>query len=127
MRRSVLSTRSQFLWVCLLALSIPWTGPAINPHILEHEAENNRAREALPPHLHEGVHFEAVRVAHASPDCVVCLRALAKGMVRAMARADGPSDPPHLADRPAHEHIASFRLAGKMTARAPPSSHLNSI
>ncbi len=126
MRRSVLST-SQFLWACLLALSIPWTGSAINPHILEHEAENNRAREALPPHLHEGVHFEAVRVAHASPDCVVCLRSPAKGMVRAMALTDGPLDAPHIADRPVHEHIASFRLAGRVAARAPPSSHLDSI
>ncbi len=126
MRRSVLST-SQFLWACLLALSIPWTGSAINPHILEHEAENNRAREALPPHFHEGVHFEAVRVAHASPDCVVCLRSPAKGMVRVMALTDGPLHAPHIADRPVHEHLAPFRLTGRVAARAPPSFHLDSI
>ncbi len=126
MRRPMLTAR-QFLWTCLLALSIPWTGPAINPHILEHEAENNRAREALPPHLHEGVHFEALRVAHASPDCVVCLRSPAKGIVRTMALTDGPPDAPHIADRPVHEHIASFRLAGRVAARAPPFSYLDSI
>ena len=122
----MLST-SQFLWACLLALSIPWAGSAINPHILEHEAENNRAREALPPHLHEGVHLETVRVAHASPDCVVCLRSPAKGMVGAMALTDGPPDAPHIADRSVHEHIASFRLAGRVAARAPPSFYLDSI
>ena len=126
MRRSVLST-SQFLWACLLALSVPWTGPAINAHILEHEAESNRAREALPQHLHEGVHFEAVRDTHTSPDCVVCLRFPAKGMARAMAPTDGPPEVPHIADRPVHEHIASFRLAGRVAARAPPFSHLDSI
>ncbi len=126
MRRSVLST-SQFLWACLLALCIPWTGSAINPHILEHEAEKNRAQEALPPHLHEGVHFEAVRDAYTLPDCVVCLRSPAKGMVRAIALTGGPPDAPHIADRPVHEHIAPFRLAGRVAARAPPSSHLDSI
>ena len=122
----MLST-SQFLWVFVLALSMPWTGSAINPHILEHEAEHNRAREALPPHLHEGVHFEAVQVAHASPDCVLCLRSSAKGMVRAMALTDGPLDAPRIADRPVHEHIASFRLAGRVAARAPPAFYLDTI
>ena len=126
MRRSALFI-SQFLWACLLALSIPWTGPTINAHTLEHEAENNQAREALPPHLHEGVHFEAVRDTHASPDCVVCLRSAAKGMARAMALTDGPPASPHIADRPVHEHIASFRLAGRVAARAPPFFHLDSI
>ena len=122
----MLST-SQFLWACLLALSIPWTGSTINPHILEHEAENNRAREALPPHLHQGVHFGAVQVAHASPDCVVCLRSPAKEMARAKALTDGPPDAPHIANRPVHDHIAPFRLAGTVAARAPPSFHLDSI
>lgn len=126
MRRSALST-SQFLWALILALSIPWTGSSINPHILEHQAENNRAHEALPPHLHEGVHFEAVPVENASPDCVVCMRSPAKGVVYAAARTEGPADTPPIGDHAAHEHIASFRLTGKVAARAPPSSCLNSI
>lgn len=126
LRRSALST-GQFLWACLLALSLPWTGPTINAHILEHETEKNQAREALPPHLHEGVHFEAVRETSASPDCVVCLRSSAKGMARAMALTDGSPDAPHVTDCPVDEHIASFRLAGRVAARAPPSFPLDSI
>lgn len=125
MRRSALST-TQFLWAFILALSIPWTGSSINPHVLEHQAERNRAREALPPHLHEGVHFEAVPVENASPDCVVCMRSPAKGMVHAMARTDGPPVIPQLGHRAVHEHIASFRLTGRVAARAPPPSRLHS-
>lgn len=120
-------TAGKLLWVCLLALSIPWSGPSINPHVLEHEAENNRRREAVPPHEHQGVHFDALWDTDNSPDCFACLRSQTKGVARVMAPAAGPPDAPRIVRPPTHEHIAPFRLAGRVAARAPPRLPLHGV
>ena len=117
---------AKWLWTCLLVLSIPWAGPVINPHILEHEAQHNRARAALSQHLHEGVHFEAVWAAHESL-CLACMRTHSQRMAATLRTGEAPPEERHSIDRAGREHIPSFRLTGRVAARAPPLSVPRSI
>jgi hypothetical protein len=112
----------RILWIGLLTLSIPWTGPAINPHILEHEAEKNRTRETIPPHRHEGVHFEATWNPDASPPCLCCLLN-GTGMVRTAGVRGQARDVQARPLHPLNQLVATFRLAGHVAPRAPPAIH----
>jgi hypothetical protein len=120
-------TASKFLWICFLVLSVPWTGSAIHPHLLEHEAENNRARTALLAHVHQSVHLDAAWDLDASRDCFGCLRTQSKGMACAPAPPPGSPERTDLLPAGSHEYLAAFRLAGSVTPRGPPPARLDSI